>query len=213
MLHTSSSTPAQTPSLPVDALVESLHSATAHWHTHQEEVPGEASLGDLVLRMHRFNFDLWHEEDKARDPRATDVEIAATKRAIDRFNQSRVDTVEKIDQHLLHLAGQQNNAAPLNSETPGSILDRLSITALKLFHTQEEIERPDAEESHRQRNRDRLLVLEEQQNDLSQCLAELWQEVLRGTRRFKVNRPMKMYNDPSLNPAVYRSQQQNSTTR
>lgn len=213
MLHTSASTPAHTSSLPVQALVASLTAATARWHTQQEDVPGEATLANLVLRMHRFNFDLWHEEDKARAPHATDVEVAATKRAIDRFNQARVDTVEKIDEHLLHLAGQQNSSAPLNSETPGSILDRLSITLLKIFHTQEEIDRADADTSHRQRNRDRLSVLVEQQNDLSQCLSELWHDVLTGSRRFKLNRPMKMYNDPSLNPAVYRAQQQNSTVR
>jgi hypothetical protein len=31
----------------------------------------------------------------------------------------------------------------------------------------------------------------------------MWNETLAGTRRFKVYRQLKMYNDPSLNPAIY----------
>jgi hypothetical protein len=46
-------------------------------------------------------------------------------------------------------------------------------------------------------------LLEEQREDLAGCLDALWAEVLTGTRRFKLYRQMKMYNDPELNPAVY----------
>ncbi len=83
------------------------------------------------------------------------------------------------------------------------MIDRLSILALKIFHTQEEIERPSAPAGHQERNRERLALLIEQRNDLVQCLDRLWQEVLAGTRRFKIYRQLKMYNDPTLNPAIY----------
>jgi len=33
---------------------------------------------------------------------------------------------------------------------------------------------------------------------------------LAGTRRFKLYRQLKMYNDPTLNPAIYRSTQSES---
>jgi hypothetical protein len=46
-------------------------------------------------------------------------------------------------------------------------------------------------------------LLGEQREDLAGCLDALWAEVLKGTRRFKLYRQMKMYNDPELNPAVY----------
>ncbi|MEO6982639.1 MAG: DUF4254 domain-containing protein [Edaphobacter sp.] len=156
----------------------------------------------IALAQHRANFDLWHEEDKARSPTVTDAEIARVKRAIDRLNQQRNDLVEKMDVWLLGRL-EQNEEAPLNSETPGLMIDRLSILALKIFHTREEAERMTATEGHRLRNKSRLALLEEQRGDLRGCLDTLWAEVLEGTRRFKLYRQMKMYNDPELNPAMY----------
>jgi Protein of unknown function (DUF4254) len=91
----------------------------------------------------------------------------------------------------------------LHSETPGLMIDRLSILALKIYHTRDEANRASATEEHRMRNVERLAVLEEQRDDLAGCLDLLWAEVLGGTRRFKLYRQMKMYNDPELNPAVY----------
>ena len=153
--------------------------------------------------MHRANYDLWHEEDKARDPQASDTAIASVKRSIDALNQRRNDLVECLDRMLLAAAGDQNPAASLHSETPGLILDRLSILALKIFHTAEEAERASAAETHRQKNRDRLALLQEQRSDLATCLDALWKEVLGRRRRFKLYRQMKMYNDPDLNPVLY----------
>jgi hypothetical protein len=83
------------------------------------------------------------------------------------------------------------------------MLDRLSILALKIYHTREEIERGDAPPGHAERNRSRLALLESQRGDLADCLDVLWRRVVSGERRFKIYRQLKMYNDPSLNPAVY----------
>jgi hypothetical protein len=175
---------------------------TQSWHGTGPELHADG-LMELALSQHRANFDLWHEEDKARDPHATNAEIAAVKHAIDRLNQQRNDLVEKIDESLLVLAGEQNPGAPLHSETPGMMIDRLSILALKIYHTREEAQRETATEVHRARNAARLTVLEEQRRDLAECLNDLWNEVTAGTRRFKLYRQMKMYNDPELNPMVY----------
>ncbi len=175
---------------------------TLAWHGASKETK-EQGLMALAVAQHRANFDLWHEEDKARDPGASDAEIAAVKHAIDRLNQQRNDLVEKIDAMLLAEAGEQNAAAPLNSETPGLIIDRLSVLALRIFHTREEAQRESATEAHRQKNTGRLAVLEEQRSDLAGCLDALWIEVRARTRRFKLYRQMKMYNDPELNPVIY----------
>jgi hypothetical protein len=160
----------------------------------------------LIRAQHRANFDLWHEEDKARDPGATDHEIANVKRAIDRLNQRRNDVVEQIDTLLLsHFQStmDSHHSAPLHSETPGLMIDRLSILALKIFHTREETQRASATEQHRQRNRERLALLEEQRGDLAAALDSLFSDIAAGRRRFKLYRQLKMYNDPDLNPAVY----------
>ena len=165
--------------------------------------PPSASLLDLALAHHRANFDLWHEEDKAREPGASDARIAAVKRAIDALNQTRNDLVEAMDRALLAAAGTQDPDAPLHSESPGLILDRLSILALKLYHTAEEAHRASASDAHRERNLARLDLLREQRSDLAECLDQLWCQTLAGKRRFKLYRQLKMYNDPDLNPAIY----------
>lgn len=194
--------------------ITQLHDeATARWHQ-PEPWPDAELLNSLaqqpttdllnkIIGNHRANFDLWHEEDKAREPGASDSTIATVKHNIDVLNQRRNDLVEAIDHLLLEAAGRQDPAAPLHSETPGLILDRLSILALKIFHTEEEAHRASATEAHRERNRNRLSLLLEQRNDLAGCLDVLWDEVLHQRRRFKLYRQMKMYNDPELNPAMY----------
>lgn len=160
----------------------------------------------LVAAQHLANFRLWHVEDLARIPSALDSEIAGAKRAIDRINQQRNDLAEQLDGWLLNKLGSQNesNPAALHSETPGMMIDRLSILSLKLYHTREEVSRPDAPPGHAARNQERLRILEAQRSDLAACLDALWQDVQAGTRRFKVYRQLKMYNDPTLNPALYR---------
>ena len=185
------------------AILYTHDQANAAWHTAAAaEAPPDA-LSGLILAQHRANFDLWHQEDEARSPEASDAQIAQVKRAIDRLNQQRNDLVEQIDQLLFTLAADQNEAAPLHSETPGLIIDRLSILSLKLFHTAEEVDRASATEAHRRRNRDRLAILTQQRNDLAQCLDDLWTQVKAGQRRFRLYRQMKMYNDPDLNPVLY----------
>lgn len=180
--------------------------ATLHWHGAQPVAqPASAPdpLSDLILAQHRANFDLWHEEDKAREPGASDQRITTVKHNIDAINQTRNDLMEAIDRALLEAAGEQNSAAQLHSETPGLIIDRLSILALKIYHTADEAHRLSASEAHHQKNLNRLALLNEQRNDLAQCLNQLWSEVRQGKRRFKLYRQMKMYNDPELNPMVY----------
>jgi len=178
--------------------------ADAYWHNSYAPPPGaHNSFEKLILEQHRANFDLWHREDDARDPMSGDNAIAACKRTIDKLNQRRNDLAERLDQILLDSIPEQDPNLPLNSETPGLMIDRLSILALKIFHTDEETRRKDASPEHHARNRDRLVVLHDQRGDLATCLAQLWTEVLAGRRRFKLYRQLKMYNDPSLNPVLY----------
>ncbi len=200
--------------LSAEAIVQQQDRETRAWH----QAAGAAGAADapqgeaeadwlrLVSGQHRANFELWHIEDEARVPGASDAELAAVKRRVDPTNQRRNDLAEGLDRALLgwlEPRGLPNPAAALHSETPGLMIDRLSILALKIYHTREEAERADAPPGHAERNRARLAILEEQRGDLAACLDALWGEILAGTRRFKLYRQLKMYNDPSLNPAVY----------
>jgi hypothetical protein len=195
--------------LSADAIVALHDRQTLAWHQAVESpVDGCSSDAWLqaVARQHRANFDLWHIEDEARAPGATDANLARIKRNIDRTNQLRNDLVEELDCELLRWLEPQKlpkGDAPLNSESPGLMIDRLSILALKIYHTREEALRVNARQGHSERNLKRLAILEAQRNDLAGCLDELWRETLAGTRQFKLYRQLKMYNDPSLNPAVY----------
>jgi len=174
---------------------------TAHGHDSSSPAPAPTNTFDhLVLDQHRANYDLWHREDAARDFDASDHTIVQVKHDIDRLNQLRNDLAEQIDITLLHLASD-NPTAPLHSESPGLIIDRLSILALKIFHTEEQLHRSTLE--HQDRNQSRLGVLNEQRTDLAACLDALWSDVLAGRRRFKLYRQLKMYNDPTLNPVLY----------
>jgi hypothetical protein len=191
------------------AIVSLQDQLTQSWHSTPDLIdnPPDQWLA-LVARQHRANFDLWHIEDEARTPKASDAQLADVKRRIDSTNQHRNDLAEELDRTLLDwLAPQKlpHEKAPLHSESPGLIIDRLSILALKIYHTREEAERPDASTEHAERNHARLLILEEQRTDLARCLDILWREALAGSRRFKLYRQLKMYNDPTLNPAIYRS--------
>ena len=180
---------------------------TAAWHLEFPAVAASLSGFERVMaEQHLANFELWHAEDEARTPEASDHDIARVKRFIDRANQRRNDLTEQCDRMLLDFLRRQNLPSPgaeLHSESPGLILDRLSILALKLFHTREEIERPGAPPGHAERNRERLSILLEQRADLAASLEQLWRQVIQGKRSFKLYRQLKMYNDPALNPAVY----------
>jgi hypothetical protein len=189
--------------------IAELHRETVvRWHA---DAPDRAYEGLLatVCRQHQFNYWLWHEEDIARSPDVPDKRIAAVKRAIDRFNQQRNDSIEKIDEALIALLATEGVLpradARLNTETPGSAIDRLSIMALRIYHLEEQMSRTDIDAIQRGKVEERLERCRIQQADLSQSLAELLDDIWSGRKLLKVYRQMKMYNDPTLNPYLYRS--------
>lgn len=180
------------------------------WHTDGISNPYRDLL-QLVCEQHKFNYLLWHEEDIARSPHASDARIAGVKRAIDGYNQQRNDATERIDEFLLcRLEEHGITPAPdaqLNTETPGSSIDRLSILSLRIYHMREQTERADATREHIQRSRQKLAILTTQQEDLVTALADLLGDLAMGRKRLKLYRQFKMYNDPTLNPYLYAAPQ------
>lgn len=182
----------------------------ALWHS-APFAANEADWMALVAQQHRYNYELWHQEDIARSPDVSDAQIAAVKRAIDRLNQQRNDWIERLDDWLTeHLGGVGVVVRPdarQYSETPGSIVDRLSILALRLYHLREQLDRTDIDQSHRDKVDGRLRICAIQQQELVQCLDELIADMLAGRAKHRTYRQFKMYNDPTLNPYLYGSQQ------
>jgi hypothetical protein len=189
----------------IDALLERL---VADWHT-VEPNHAETDLVGRICDLHRFNFLLWHEEDIARSPDVTDARIAQVKRAIDRYNQARNDAIEKVDDWLIEELGRRGIAAaadaPAATETPGAAIDRLSILELRRYHMREQIERTDALPEHREKAAARMAVLDVQRTHLVAALARLLEEIFTGRRPLRVFRQMKMYNDPTMNPYLYKA--------
>ena len=190
-------------------LLEQQLKEVEQWHEElpQDDSSESADFPSLVSTQHQVNFELWHQEDLARDPDVSDSKIAGVKRTIDVLNQRRNDLIEQLDQFLVNVLSRENvnttDQTELNSETPGSMIDRLSINALKIYHMNEEIQREDAAEIHRKKCFGKLSVLQEQREDLRQCLDKLLVDLSTGKKRLKVYQQMKMYNDESLNPVLY----------
>lgn len=176
---------------------------TFRWHTQPPVVTGQAFL--LFLEEnHLRNFSLWHEEDIARREDLGFEAVYRAKRNIDRFNQERNNFAEAMDQAIFAELQPPETGCPRNSETPGMMIDRLSILALKEFHMQEESVRADATEAHRRRCAEKLGRIRRQREDLTGCLGELLNDVVARRRTFAIYCQFKMYNDPALNPQLYR---------
>jgi hypothetical protein len=189
--------------------------AEAQW-PQTSPVQDDLSVWHWVAQNHRNNCLLWDEEDLARRTKASDADITANKRAIDKYNQARNDATERVDEFLLINLGLVDAAtarsdqpkslvsagARLNSETAGSMMDRMSIMALKIRAMEAQTERTDVEEAHRVASTQKLARLIEQRSDLAACLDALLSDARAGKAYFKVYRQFKMYNDPRFNPVL-----------
>ncbi len=148
----------------------------------------------------------WHLEDIIRNPNINPVEALEIKRRIDRSNQQRTDLVEQIDCYFLnHFSSVKLlEHATINTESPAWAIDRLSILYLKIYHMKKEVERRDSTQQHQQQCRQKLNVLLVQQQDLTTAITQLLHDYATGQKYMKTYVQMKMYNDPSLNPILYK---------
>lgn len=192
-----------------DAIYRNVTLKTARWHLQGigSQIGSEVIVDNLknveetlkcelvpnaIERLHSHNYNVWHHEDVCRSDRVGDVYPA--KRIIDKNNQARCDCVEELDDDLF-IVFNSNRFAPINSETPGSIIDRVSINELKIYHVEELIgggDRKDLEP--------RLKHLICQKRILLQCLENLLLDMRAGKRTVFIYKQHKMYNDPSTNP-------------
>ncbi len=164
------------------------------------------SFEHLLYRKCWIDTVQWHYEDIIRLPDINPVEALTLKRKIDASNQDRTDMVEFIDSYFLNKFKdvKVKKDTKINSETPAWAIDRLSILALKIYHMKEEAFRESASQEHRDTCQTKLNVLLEQRVDLSTAIDELLTDFASGDKYVKVYKQMKMYNDDSLNPMLYK---------
>ncbi|MEO5891008.1 MAG: DUF4254 domain-containing protein [Ferruginibacter sp.] len=163
-------------------------------------------IGHLLYTKNWIDTVQWHLEDIVRNPQIEPAAGLALKRRIDASNQVRTDMVENIDGYFLqqYASVQPRTDARINTESPAWAIDRLSILALKIYHMDVEVHRADASAEHIIRCTGKLAILLEQRTDLSKAIDELLDDIANGDKYMKVYRQMKMYNDPGLNPVLYR---------
>ena len=186
--------------------------AIADYHIHNnidlkpENPYKSGSIEFLLYAKNWIDTAQWHMEDEVREPSIAPEAALVWKRRIDASNQERTDLVEYIDSYFLEqFKGTQANAnATVNTESPAWAIDRLSILALKIYHMAEEANRTSASAEHRAACQKKLDVLLEQRVDLSKSIDELLADIEAGNKYMKVYKQMKMYNDPSLNPVLYK---------
>ncbi len=153
----------------------------------------------FIQNNHRYNSLLWGEEDLARRRNVSDTEIASNKRNIDNYNQKRNDHIEKIDEAIINritTTHEFKEGTWMNSETAGSIIDRLSINALRGFNMEKQME----QENSCTTLGEKLKIVEHQGHHLLSCLNVLLKSIQEGKAIFRTYKQLKMYNDLKLNP-------------
>ena len=164
------------------------------------------SFEHLLYEKNWIDTVQWHYEDIIRDPNIDPSEGMKLKRLIDSSNQNRTEMVEYIDSYFLNLYSSVTTRenAKINTESPAWAIDRLSILILKIYHMEEESNRKDVSEDHRNNCQKKLNVLIEQREDLSESIDQLLIDMSTGIKKMRVYKQMKMYNDESLNPVLYK---------
>ena len=189
------------------AEIVSVHNqCLAHWKKNGITLQQQDFLR-LVEENHAFNYQLWHAEDRARRDDAGFEFVYAAKREIDSHNQQRNNRMESMDEWLFRtLQPSSHPTCPVHSETPGMMIDRLSILALKAFHMALQVNRADVDKAHHELCLEKLQVIHAQKQQLHDSLKILIEEIAHKTRTFCVYHQFKMYNDPTLNPELYSQQ-------
>jgi hypothetical protein len=80
-------------------------------------------------------------------------------------------------------------------ETVGSLIDKITILNLKIYHMTEQVRSKVYDEKHCENCQEKLAILNNQRNDLVVELDSLITDIKAGKRSIKVSRQFKMYND------------------
>lgn len=192
----------------IDDIINTQDCMTQKWHINapQAEKHYKDMLMQNVMLNHMANFKLWHIEDIARKKDVDVKVIAKCKYEIDELNQQRTDYYESINDVFFDILNpylQSNEEMPQNTETIGSVIDRLSILSLKIYHMKEELARRRVTDMDYASVTRKVSSLQQQKHDLVKAFKYSINEYLSGLKRPINYRQFKMYNDKNLNPELY----------
>ncbi|MFF3172087.1 DUF4254 domain-containing protein [Streptomyces sp. NPDC057900] len=143
-------------------------------------------LDDTVTRLHTVNGRLWDTEDRVRGALLSTAQVADCKREIDQLNAERNALAERADEVLGTLADAGCTAAPLHTETLASVVDRLSVLTLRIWHSERTAVRDEVA-------RRRVPALLGQREELRAALDSLVSDVVAGNRRLPTPARFKLY--------------------
>ncbi|MEU6987995.1 DUF4254 domain-containing protein [Streptomyces sp. NPDC046324] len=151
-------------------------------------------LDNTVTRLHTVNGRLWDTEDRVRGALLSAAQVADCKREIDQLNAERNVLAERADEVLGSLADAGRADAPLHTETLASVVDRLSVLTLRIWHNERAAARDELA-------RRRVPALHTQREELCAALDALVTDVVAGRRRLPVPARFKLYGRDDATPA------------
>ncbi|MFI1715935.1 DUF4254 domain-containing protein [Streptomyces litmocidini] len=152
------------------------------------------SLDDAVTRLHTVNGRLWDTEDRVRSALLSAAQVADCKREIDQLNAERNALAERADEVLGSLADAGRADTPLHTETLASVVDRLSVLTLRIWHSERAAARDELA-------RRRVPALHGQWEELCAALDALVADVVTGRRRLPTPARFKLYGRDDAAPA------------
>lgn len=107
---------------------KNINTVFADYLKNEKSFQGDHSLFDLFKEIVKINYDIWNLEDRARNTNSSFQEVSETKKNIDICNQSRNDTIRKLDLNFAYLFSNSDlSVSQFVSESPATLIDRLSI--------------------------------------------------------------------------------------
>lgn len=155
----------------------------------------EDDVQKLICLLIKINKILWDLEDSARLSELGDGHVAKAKKDIDISNQQRNDLIREIDALLYkHFHVSRAGKESFYSESPGMIIDRLSIIFIKLSVVQRLtsfIEETDLKSEYLEKEK----ILFSQIQSIGNFLDLYIERLLKKEVFFEIQQAVKIYND------------------
>lgn len=168
----------------------------------------DSAYGDevqkLIYLLIKTNKTLWGLEDSVRIIEFGDEHVARAKKDIDIYNQKRNDLIRELDIVLHKLLNVSKGVKEsFYSESPGMIIDRLSIIFIKLSFVQKIISVIE-ENGLKMEYVEKEKILKKQTESIGNFLDLYMKRLLKKEVFFNIQQHVKIYNDVRIRKYVKR---------